>query len=203
MGSIAFVFSTYFCHIFIIINMEIQEIGTKVKEMFGSGIEHQIFPSKSNPNVVFKVGHKDTVDEWYEVFKSYPEFFPKVFRAGKMHDGDFYYVELEKLDTEKFEDKWDDLELAMEDVGALDVDRGESFADLYMNEGSDAQIFIEVGKKLIKHDKDAYNFFIDFLTVIKNCEKAILAVKGRDTIVDTHKYNFGYGSDGKIKCLDL
>lgn len=183
--------------------MEIQELGTKVKEIFGSGIEHQIFASKTNPNVIFKVGHKDTVDEWYDVFKSNPEIFPKVFRAGKMHDRDIYYVELEKLDTGKFEDKWDDLELAMEDVGALDVDRGESFADLYMNEGSDAQVFVEVGKKLIKHDKEAYNFFIEFLTVIKNCEKAILSVKGKDTIVDAHKYNFGYGSDGKIKCLDL
>jgi hypothetical protein len=183
--------------------MEIQELGTKEKEVFGSGIEHEIYASRSNPNVIFKVGHKDTVDEWYEVFKSNPEIFPKVFRAGKMQDEDIYYVELEKLDTKKFENDWDDLELAMEDIGALDVDRGESFADLYMNEGSDASIFVEIGKKLAKYNKDAYNFFINFLTVIKQCERAILSVKEKDTIVDAHKYNFGYGSDGKIKCLDL
>lgn len=183
--------------------MEIKELGTKEKEMFGSGMEHQIFGSKTNPSVIFKVGHKDTVDEWYEVFKSNPEIFPKVFRAGKMHDGDFYYVELEKLDTDKFENNWDDLELAMEDIGALDVDSGESFADLYLNEGSDAKIFIEIGKKLKNYNMNAYNFFIDFLKVIKDSEKAILSVKGKDTIVDAHKFNFGYGSDGKIKCLDL
>ena len=183
--------------------MEIQELGTKEKEVFGSGIEHEIYASRSNPNVIFKVGHRDTVDEWYEVFKSNPEIFPKVFRAGNMQDEDIYYVELEKLDTSKFENNWDDLELAMEDIGALDVDRGESFADLYMNEGSDASIFVEIGKKLSKYNKDAYNFFINFLTVIKQCERAILSVKGKDTIVDAHKYNFGYGSDGKIKCLDL
>lgn len=183
--------------------MNIQELGTREKDMFGSGIEHQIFASKSNPNVIFKVGHKDTVDEWYEVFKSNPEIFPKVFRAGKMQDEDIYYVELEKLDTDKFEDKWDDLELAMEDIGALDVDRGESFTDLYTKEGLDTQIFIEIGKKLKNYNKEAYDFYIDFLTVIKNCERAMLSVKGKDTLVDAHKYNFGYGSDGKIKCLDL
>ena len=183
--------------------MEIHELGTREKEVFNRGMEHQIFASKSNPNVLFKVGHKDTVDEWYEVFKSDSEIFPKVFRAGKMQDEDIYYVELEKLDTKKFEDDWDNLELALEDIGAIDVDRGETFADLYINEGSDASVFVEIGKKLLNHNKESYNFFINFLKTIKSCEKAILRVKGKDTIVDTHKYNFGYGKDGKIKCLDL
>jgi hypothetical protein len=183
--------------------MEIHELGTKEKEVFNRGMEHQIFASKSNPNVLFKVGHKDTVDEWYEVFKSDSEIFPKVFRAGKMQDEDIYYVELEKLDTKKFENDWDDLELALEDIGAIDVDRGETFAVLYINEGSDASVFVEIGKKLLNYNKEVYNFFIDFLSVIKKCERTILKVKGKDTIVDTHKYNFGYGKDGKIKCLDL
>jgi hypothetical protein len=183
--------------------MEIQELGTKEKEVFNRGLEHQIFASKSNPNVLFKVGHKDTVDEWYEVFKSEPEIFPKVFRAGKMQDENIYYVELEKLDTKKFENDWDSLELSLEDIGVLDVDRGESFSDLYITEGSDASIFVDIGKKLLNHNKKDYDFFINFLTVIKKCEKAILKIKNKDTFVDAHKYNFGYGKDGKIKCLDL
>jgi len=176
---------------------------TREKDVFGSGIEHQIYASKSNPNVLFKVGHRDTVDEWLDVFKSNSEIFPKVFRSGKMKDKDIYYVEIEKLNTSKFENDWDDLELALEDIGALDVDRGESFTDLYINEGSDSSKFVEIGKKLSKYNKEAYNFFINFLKTIKNSERAILKVKGKDTLVDAHKYNFGYGSDGKIKCLDL
>jgi hypothetical protein len=185
------------------LKQNIDELGTTEKQVFGSGVEHEIYASKSNPNVIFKVGHKDTVDEWYEVFKSNPEIFPKVFRAGKMQDKNIYYVELEKLDTDKFENNWDDLELAMEDIGALDVDSGESFADLYMNEGSDANVFIEIGKKLSKHSKKDYDFFIELLRVIKECERTQLSVTGKDTIVDAHKYNFGYGGDGKIKCLDI
>lgn len=185
------------------LKQNIDELGTTEKQMFGSGIEHQIYRSKNNPNVIFKVGHKDTVEEWYEVFKSNPEIFPKVFRAGKMRDKDIYYVELEKLDTKEFEKKWDDLELSLEDIGAIDVDSGERFSDLYLNEGSDAKIFAEIAKKLKSHNTDSYNFFIELLRVIKNSERAILKVKGKDTFVDAHKYNFGYGSDGKIKCIDL
>jgi hypothetical protein len=30
-----------------------------------------------------------------------------------------------------------------------------------------------------------------------------MKIKNKDTFVDAHKYNFGYGKDGKIKCLDL
>jgi hypothetical protein len=183
--------------------MKIHELGTKKKEVFNRGIEHTIFASKNNPNVLFKVGFKDTVDEWYEVFKSDSEIFPEVFRAGKIKDENIYYVELEKLDTNKFENDWDDLELALKDIGAIDVDMEESFSDLYMNEGSDSSVFVEIGKKLLNYNRERYNFFINFLSVIKKCEKTIFKVKGKDTIVDTHKYNFGYGKDGKIKCLDL
>lgn len=183
--------------------MEIHELGTTEKKMYGGGIEHSIFPSRSNPNVVFKVGHKDTVDEWFEVFRSNPEVFPKVFRAGKLKSEDIYYVELEKLDTNKFEDKWDDLELALEDIGALDVDRGESFTDLYSHEGTSSQKFKEIGLNLVKHDRNSYDFFIELLNVIKKAEKAQLSITGKDTLVDAHKYNFGYSLDGKLKCLDI
>jgi len=26
---------------------------------------------------------------------------------------------------------------------------------------------------------------------------------GHETLVDAHRYNFGYGSDGRLKCLDI
>jgi hypothetical protein len=185
------------------LKQNIEEIGTSEKQVYGKGIEHQIYGSKSNPNVVFKVGHKDVVDEWFEVFKSNSNIFPKVFRAGKMKDKNIYYVEIEKLNTKYFEKKWDDLELSLEDIGAIDVDSRESFSDLYMKYGSNSSIFVDIAKKLKKHNIDSYNFFIELLKVIKESERALLSVSGKDTIVDVHKYNFGYGGDGKIKCLDI
>jgi hypothetical protein len=187
----------------IIIYMEIQELGTQDKNMYGSGLEHAIYASKSNPNVLFKVGHKDSVNEWFELFKKHPNLFPKVFRSGKLQDKDYYYVEIEKLDTGKFEDNWDMLEESLEDIGAVDPDEGESFSDLYLTNGSDAEIFKNIAIKLSKHNKDSYNFFIELLTLIKDCERAQNSFLNKDTIVDAHKYNFGYSSDGKIKCLDV
>ena len=183
--------------------MELDELNIRPKKVFNKGMEHEIYSSLKNPNVLFKVGELDVINEWYEVFKSNSQIFPVVYKIGKVPQNNVYYVAIEKLDTDKFKQKWEELELAMEDVGMLDVDRGESFSDLYMNEGSDAKIFVEVGKKLSKHNKNAYNFFIELLSLIKKCEKTILKVTGKDTVVDVHKYNFGYSQDGNLKCLDI
>lgn len=183
--------------------MELDEMHIKPKQVFNRGMEHEIYPSLKNPDILFKVGDLDIIDEWYEVFKSDSEIFPKVYKIGKVPNKNVYYVGLEKLDTNRFQKKWDDLELSMEDIGVLDVDRGETFSDLYMNEGSDAQVFKDIAIKLVNHSRNDYNFFVEFLTVIKKCEKAILKVMGKDTIVDVHKYNFGYSKDGKLKCLDI
>lgn len=183
--------------------MEIQELGTTQKEMFGSGLEHAIYASKSNPKVLFKVGHKDIVNEWYELFKSYPALFPRVYRTGKLQDKDYYYVEIEKLDTDKFLDDWDKLEESLEDLGVVDVDRGESFSDLYLNYGIDAEKFKEIGVKLSKYNKRSYDFYVKLLKLIKDSERAQNSFLNKDTLIDAHKYNFGYSHDGRIKCLDV
>lgn len=183
--------------------IQIRELGTRKKSPLGHGIEHEIYFSEKKPNVVYKVGESDVVNEWYEVFKSNPDIFPVVYKSGKTNKDDFYYVELEKLDTEKFEDEWDDLELSLEDIGALDVDRGENFTDLYTLEGTSSKKFIEIGKSLKKYNKTMYDFYIKFLDLLKRCEREQLKVTGKDTLVDAHKHNFGYSKDGKIKCLDI
>lgn len=182
--------------------MELEEIGRE-KQPFGQGIEHQIFSSSNKPGVIFKVGEWDVINEWYDVFKSDPNIFPTVYRLGRLPNKQYYYVELEKLDTEKFEDNWDDLELDLEELGILDVDRGESFTDLYTYEGSSASVFTEIGKKLSKHNPELYKFYIELLTVIKKAEKIQNKILKKDTLVDAHKYNFGYSKDGKLKCLDI
>jgi hypothetical protein len=183
--------------------MEVIEINTTNKKKYGSGLEHNIFLSNKNPNVVFKVGHEDVVNEWFELFMKNPDLFPKVYRYGKLKDEEYYYVEIEKLDTKKFEDDWDKLENSLEEIGSVDVDRSESFSDLYILHGSDAEIFKEIGKELSKHNKDSFNFFINLLTLIKNCERAEKELKNKSTFIDAHKYNFGYSKDGKLKCLDI
>ncbi len=83
--------------------MELEELGTREKESFGQGVEHIIYSSPNKPNVVYKVGEWDVINEWYDIFKSNPQIFPVVYKIGKIPKDGLYYVELEKLDTEKFE----------------------------------------------------------------------------------------------------
>ena len=61
----------------------------------------------------------------------------------------------------------------------------------------------EIANKLNDYDKDTYNLFIKYFKLFKDCEKAIEKIVGHETLVDAHRYNFGYSSDGKLKCLDI
>ena len=75
---------------------------TRPKEMFGLGSYHQIYQSKKNPDRLYKVGDKNTVDEWVKIFRKYPKYFPKIFRVFKSKakgNIDIYIVEIERLET--------------------------------------------------------------------------------------------------------
>ena len=65
---------------------------------------------------------------------------------GKVPSENKYYVVIEKLNSKKFEEDWDKLELALEDVGAVDVDKGENFTTLYIIDGTSSEKFIEIGQ---------------------------------------------------------
>ena len=54
----------------------LNEIKVKEKTPFGWGTEHKIFPSQKFPDRLYKVGEKDSVDRWFEIFKSNPNMFP-------------------------------------------------------------------------------------------------------------------------------
>lgn len=173
------------------------------REPIAQGLEHRIFSSKKNPDILFKIGEDDIIDEWVNTFKNDPEVFPIIYRVGYMPDKKYKFVSLEKLDTKKFEEKWDELELALEDIGAVDVDRRESFTDLYSNEGTDSKVFYEIATNLRSHTKEIFDFYMDLLRVIKRAEKVQNETLKKDTLVDAHKYNFGYDKNGKFKMLDI
>jgi len=183
--------------------MEVNELGTKEKEPFGSGLEHKIYPSLKDPNILFKVGEKDIIFEWYELFLNNPDLFAKVYGIGKIPNSQNYFVKIEKLDTQKFESNWDSLEESLEDIGVVDTDTGESFIDIYFNFGSDSEKIKEILIKLKNYNIDSYNFFVELLTLIKNAEKKQNEFLNKDTIVDMHKYNLGYDKNGKLKFLDV
>ena len=194
-----------------LIKEELKEINTTQKTKFGQGMEHSIYPSKFHPDRLFKVGEKETVEQWVKIFRSNPEIFPKIFRVGKIsnykyNDSDIFFVEIEKLITDKAIKEWDFLEDKLEESGIIDFEDGafgRDITDIYTHYEDDQKTITHIATKLKEYDNKAYNLFIKWFRLLKECQKSIENVVGHGSLVDAHKYNFGYGSDGKLKCLDI
>lgn len=187
-----------------IVKKVLKEVRTQQKGEFNRGMEHRIYPSKSNPNRLFKVGDIG-VTHWVKIFDSNPDIFAKVFRRGKLDKWN-YYAEIEKLQTDRVLSEWQKMEDKMEELGIIDSEDegyGRDITDIYTNHGHDAKIIADIADKLKNYDKDSYNLFIKYFKLFKDCERAIEQVTGYESLVDAHRYNFGYSSDGKLKCLDL
>ena len=86
------------------IKLIIKEIRIKNKNEYASGREHVIFKHYSRPNRLIKVGDRDTVLKWVELFESHPNLFPKIYNIKEIKNSDNFYVEIEKLNTKDFED---------------------------------------------------------------------------------------------------
>lgn len=182
----------------------LSEVRTQQKSEFNRGMEHRIYASKNNPNRLFKVGDEG-VTYWVKVFESNPEIFAKVFRRGKLDKWN-YYAEIEKLETDRVLKEWQQIEDKLEEIGVIDSEDGSygrDITDIYTNHGHDQKAISEIAKKLNEYDKDTYNLFIKYFKLFKDCENAIEKLVGHETLVDAHRYNFGYSSDGKLKCLDI
>jgi hypothetical protein len=191
-----------------IVRKFLNEVKTQQKSEFNRGMEHRIYASKYSPDRLFKVGDEGVL-HWVKVFRSNPNIFAEVFRTGKINDSEVrgtYYAEIEKLQTDRVLSEWQQIEDKLEEIGVIDSEDesfGRDITDIYTNHGHDQKTISEIANKLNDYDKDAYNLFIKYFKLFKDCEKAIEKVVGHETLVDAHRYNFGYSSDGRLKCLDI
>jgi hypothetical protein len=194
-----------------LIKEELKEIRTTEKTKYGQGMEHSIYPSKKFPDRLLKIGEKDVVEQWVKIFQSNPKIFPKIFRVGKIsnykhNDSDVYFAEIEKLDTNKSLKEWDQLEDKLKESGITDFEDGafgRDITDIYTNYEDDQKTITHIATELKNHNSEGYNLFIKWFKLFKECQKSIENVVGHETLVDAHKYNFGYGKDGNLKCLDI
>lgn len=198
--------------------VELNELGTKPKEVYDRGAFHMIYQSKNNPNVLFKIGTQSMVDTWVDLFKSRPDIFPIVKRVGttdykfpkdfveidpttyeliKHNAGDIVkikYVEIEKLDVNRASIHWDRLDEVVKQISPS----GKNL-QIYLRsiglEDSMEQEFIEIGNKL-RGNKFIYDIFVDFYDLLSGvCELKPAA--------DIHRRNFGYDKNFKLKMLDI
>ena len=175
----------------------VDELNVKTKDIFGSGMEHYIFPSKTNPNILYKVGRESTIMELYNYIKEGPEFFPKLYGIKKLNGieklahgrtfkEDIYYLILEKLETKKFVLMCDSIFPVM-----YEQDIFASFRHF--------ECFTVVKRFL--EDKEERDFCDKVVKLLSGMKKKF--GDGPFFDFDLHKYNFGIDSNGEIKCLDL
>ena len=192
-----------------IVRKVLLEFPIEKKPQFARGMEHTLYEYKRDPSKLFKVGEKDVVDEWVKVFKKFPTLFPKIYSVGKLGQTNNYYVLIEKLDTTMAETEWQELENKLEEIGVTDPmdeedeDYGRDITDIYINHKDDDNVINDIKTRLMNYDQNAYKSFVKWFGLFKKCEKAIEKVLGRTTLVDAHRYNFGYDSEGNLKCLDI
>lgn len=172
----------------------------KKKEQFARGMEHIIYPMKSDPTKLIKVGKTGDVAEWSVIFEKNPDIFPQVFRFGVIKDGKgMAFAIVERMNTKKFENNWNELQNDLELLGIIDQDENQSLTDVYMELAikSDLSELDEIGDKLHENNMGSADFYDELKDLIINADKAIGGV------MDVHKYNFGYDKEGNIKFIDI
>lgn len=201
-----------------ITNKEFKE-GRARKEM-GSGVEHTVYASTDEPDVIYKLGPKKTIDTWYEIFKKNPAIFPKVYKRGRtkiklksdrtvdtpkgrvrLKAGSLLpldYVKLEKLDTKRVLSDWNILNDAIEDILERENYEFEDFLISYMQK-FDVTLLEDI-KDGIHYYPEAEKIFKRYVNLI---DKIMSIWNNKNDIPDLHRNNFGYDKSGNLKCLDF
>jgi hypothetical protein len=208
-------------HLILKESAEVDEVltpdSTKEKPVFGRGSYHKVFASKSNPNVLYKIGTEEMVNKWVELFRKFPELFPKVYKTGTMNvklddriirmvKGEIVvmnpgepvkarYVEIEKLDTKQALHQWDIINRTIMDFTNNKFDAQRLFTILDEDEGE--EVIFDLAKNL-KQNKE--EFKLQILEDFYNLLSKVYEIK---PAADVHKGNFGMDGDGRLKMLDI
>jgi hypothetical protein len=192
----------------------VNELGTKPKEVYDKGAFHDIYQSKNNPNVLYKIGTKNMVDSWVDIFKSRPDLFPIVYKTGTMNyklpkpftefiDGQpvkheagesikVSYVEIERLDVRQAVIHWDRLDEVVKQMTGKSL---QTYLTVIGLEDPMENEFNEIGEQL-KDNKFIYDIFVDFYNLLSR----VYEIK---PAADVHKRNFGYDKNMNLKMLDI
>lgn len=186
----------------LLIRKILNEMPITKKEKFGQGSFHDIYSFNRFPDRLFKVGRRDDVEEWLKVFSAKKKLFPKVFSVKNVKDKlGLFYVEIEKLDTDRVIKEWRIMENALELAGIIDLDDLENSIDFTLQNVLVSESLFNLCKTTLrKTDMVAYNLFIKWVPFLYEVQGVVERITNRN--LDLHRYNFGY-SGAQMKCLDI
>ena len=176
----------------------LEEIKTMEKPKFGSGVEHNVYSSSKNPNVLFKVGEKETVLKWVEIFNSNNTLFPEVYRLGTLKNGKLY-AEIEKLNTSRASSEFNKIFQFIEQSRIPFNNTILRVKDLW-RWPKEALITI---KKFILNNNQDKNIYSLMYNWSKFLVKLINVLDNHIDYLDIHNGNFGYDKKGMLKCIDI
>lgn len=184
-----------------VVSQYVDEVTTTPKPTFGSGMEHVLYSSEHNPNVLYKIGKLENVKRWVKVFQSNPKLFPKIYKIGKLNNDNDYdvYVEIEKLNTKKVLNDWNKLKQLMQ---LLDIiDNSNDIDTIMIRVMYSPETHTKVRETLRTYNPSAESFYLKWFVFLKETYEYVKA--NGYLSLDIHRYNYGYDSNGNIKCLDI
>lgn len=184
----------------------LQELNIQQKNLLGHGVEHDVYPSKNNPEIVYKVGFEASINRLVKASKTYPKFFPIVYKVGKLKNKENrYFVAVEKLNTNRVEKEWEQLEEIFTQLGYINKNMVNSIDQLFV----EIVLFDEVEydsnelfNKLKQTNKKYYNLFVKWVNFLHQVNNIVKPYKNNYPL-DIHSGNFGYDQQGNMKCLDI
>ena len=184
------------------IKREFDEVVTRNKEPYNWGATHNIYKT-SDPNKLIKVGTENNVNEWYDIFKSRPDLFVKVYKRGitnfKFKNGEISnanYVMVEKLDTKTFKSMWHQFSLAVKNYENEISQYDHNSFQYYITRIEGNMDFIRGVAKSLEYNHILHNKFVEFINLLLD----LYEIK---STADVHSDQFGIDIQGKIKCLDI
>lgn len=171
-----------------------------INQFLVRGFFIKIYPSKSNPDRVFKVGKIKVVKEWLDLFEQYPEYFPLVYRSGILKNG-LYYVEVEKLDNQRVKNEWRDINRILARLkmdGVSERQHCEYIETIWNMDDDDVKIVLS---EFIRTAPESYDLIKSWIMFLRDVNALAEGRTGWE--LDSHSGNFGYDKEGNKKCLDI
>lgn len=178
----------------------LEEVSTTNKPKFGSGADHNVYKSIKNPDRLYKIGNEIKVDEWVEIFKAFPKYFPRIYRVfPHKRKPTLTVVEIEKLNTAKAARELKEIDEFLLNISSEISCDNEFITSYNFFEG-------RCFKSVIDAANNSDNpYILPMLYKWGKFLKEVSSIVERDLgrPLDIHVGNVAYDKMGKLKMIDI
>jgi hypothetical protein len=202
------------------VEAKLNEVEVRKKRMLGRGTERKVYPSTTNPNLVFKVGEYEQFVREKQIFDAHPDIYVKIHDIKKYNNPRVGYrtwdpyvgvAIMDRVNTKSFLLRYNKLELALKKLNIrFSFGKGSfisiiSLIDELTDKNTHTQYTPEINENTYGEIVDKLNEYqpsiADFF--IKLCDCVGGVIQTLDFPFDSHVRQFGLDKEGNIKCFDI